>query len=456
MPKLENFPSIIKIDRNPYPKNGLIYEVNDDYVCIYYSNKDDKRPIKCGNAEEWTKPDNSAYTSIDELVIDLDDYLFSLPSGGIVSPENSSYDALGATGDTSNFVGDWVEADQYPSIVVAVATDQPGIYYIEFSPDGVYADSTLTRYYRVGQINIPHRFTITRKFVRVRFINSGDAQTYFRLQTILGAQTDLNAPIDSVLAKDFDALCTRPTDYRLEIALGRRQGATLWNKFGYNEDIDTGTEVLASWGGTFTPLLTATTLSIVSTDATDDIAGTGAQKLVIIGVDENRNAQTEIIDMDGLTPVVTTSQWLGINRMTIFLAGTDIMNNGTITATAVTDASIQAQIPAENGVTQQCIFFTADKHQALADWLFINTLRQAAANPKITAVGWVYSAVSNARYEVFNVGVDTAVDNTLTLSPSQAFVIGESSVFWIEITTDKANTIANGRFSLVEIEDVDL
>ena len=82
-------------------------------------------------------------------------------------------------------------------------------------------------------------------------------------------------------------------DYNTEVALGKVAGAELWNKFGYNQDIDIGTEVIASWGGTFTPLTTATALTMSSTSADDDDGGTGCNSIVIYGIDENRNSVSQ-------------------------------------------------------------------------------------------------------------------------------------------------------------------
>lgn len=372
---------------------------------------------------------------------------------GFVSTDNSTSTLLAAA---AAYTGTWEDVSVYDSVTVAVKTDQDGTFSIQFSPDGTNQDSTLTRYYRTGQIEAPHRFTVTRKFMRVVFTNTSAAdQTYLRLQTIVGDKGELNAPSDSTLAQDFDATVVRPTDYNSEVALGRRQGATLWNKFGYNADIDIGTEVIASWGGTFVPMTTARTLSIVSTDVDDTDADTGAHGVVVYGVDENRESVTEVVMLTGTTPVVTTSTWLGVNRMALFRSGSSKVNEGTITATATTDATIQAQIPAGEGTSQQCIFFTQVNHQAITEWLTINTLKQSGANPVVTLKGWVYSAVSNSKYEVFRESIDSAVENHGILAPPLPFPIGERSCFWLEATTDKADTIVNARFSLIEVRDTD-
>jgi hypothetical protein len=51
--------------------------------------------------------------------------------------------------------------------------------------------------------------------------------------------------------------------------------------------------------------------------------------------------------------------------------------------------------------------------------------------------------------------MDTSVNNTIDLSPQLPFPIGESSVVWMEATTDKADTIIKGRFSGILVRDVD-
>jgi len=375
---------------------------------------------------------------------------------GAVDANNSSTTPLNAAGV---FTGTWVDCSAHSDISVSVTTDQDGTYQVQFSPDGSNADSTLTRYYRTTQINVPHVFEITRKYVRVVFTNtSAGNQTYFRLQTILGSRGLLNIPIDSTISQDYDSISVRPTDYRYETALGRRQGSTTWNKFGYNSDIDIGTEVIAAFGGSFTILSAASTLTIVSSSADDDgaPAGIGANSVVIYGVDANRASQTEVVTLNGITNVVTATTWLGINRVAVYLAGSSQANVGLITVTATTGGSTQATIPVGEGSTQQSIFFTQANHILLADYLLLNGEKTGAgASPKIRFKGWVYSAVSNCKYLVLNKLLDTSAASSIELTPSQPFVIGEQSVLWFEATTDTNDTFASCRFSGIEVRDVD-
>lgn len=370
-----------------------------------------------------------------------------------VSSVNSSTTPLANAGV---FTGEWEDVSSSGSVTVAVTTDQPGSYSIQFSSDKTNIDSSLMRYHKDGEIHAPHRFTVTRRYFRVVYTNnSGSDQTYFRLQTLLGDRQPLNAPLDGTLAQDFDAVVTRPTDPNDEIALGLRQGNSLWNKWGYNKDIDIGTEVVAAFGGTFTPLTTATTLTIASTSTDDDDGGTGVNSIVVYGIDANREEQTEVITMNGTTNVVTTSTWLGINRVAIYLAGTGKINAGTITVTATTGGSTMANMPVGEGVTQQCIFHIPVSHRFLAKWLWINVLnnnKNATLNFKLK----VYSAINNATQNVFDLDVDTSkVTEPISVNPSVPFPIGESSVMWLECTSDTADISVNARFSGQLYKDVD-
>ena len=257
------------------------------------------------------------------------------------------------------------------------------------------------------------------------------------------------------MSQDFDALAVRPTDFNYEVALGRRQGATLWTKFGYNDDLDIGTEIVAAFGGTFNPLFTASTLRFVSGSIADDDGSTGANSVVVSGVDANRVEQIEVVTLNGTSNVDTITTWLGVNRVAINLAGSGRKNAGLITCTAITGGTTQGTIPIGEGTSQQCIFFTKTDHQALIGSFIFKANKLSGSSPTVTFIVWVYSAVSNAYYEVFRYRLDTAVENHLDMELKNPLIIGEKSAVWIEATSTAANTLVSGRFSLIEFRDID-
>lgn len=372
-----------------------------------------------------------------------------------VNSTNSSTTPL--TGGAT-FTGEWTDVSGYNSTMVAVKADADGSYAVQYSPDGVNADSVLTRYYRTAEINPPHRFTNTRQYMRIVYTNGSSAQSVFRLQVMLGDFTALNAPLDGTLSDDFDATAVRPTNYDDEVVLGLRQGHSANLKFGYNDDVDIGTEVIASFGGTFTPLSSATTLTVVSSSTDDDgsPAGIGAQTLLITGIDANRKLQTEVVTMNGTTNVVTSNTWLGVNRVVVLAAGTSKANVGNITITATTGGSNQAYIPAGKSVTQQLIFHTQAGHQGLIRRITINAVRLAAGTqPRITVTLKVWNpGVTNAIYDVRRIKADLSVTNDLRRDFDPPLYLSPTDVAWLECTTDQNNTVVDGEMDLIEVRQV--
>jgi len=382
----------------------------------------------------------------------LSTYLNSQPgNGGSIDADNSTTTPLDFE---FTFTGEWTDVSAYSSLVVAVKTDQNGIIYIDFSPDGVNVDSTLTRYYRTDQIEPPHRFTITRKYARVRFANdSGSNQTYIRLQTLLGNQTDLNSPADSTLSQDFDAQQTRPTDFKIEVAAGLRQGRTTWNKWGYNDDVDTGSEeIVASWGGVATLPPTAQTVDFVSTSSSDASGGIGMNSIVIYGVDSNYEEVIEVLALNGLTTVTSVNTYIGINRVAPYLCGTSKYNVGTINGTQTTSAIQVAQIPATLCSTQQCIFYCQAGHTFMASYIDINVVKLSGGggSPTSTIRGYVFSPVANANIQVFKIKVDTSIENTVQIMPTEPFAITEKSTLYFTAETDTNNTSVDIRFGGID------
>lgn len=248
----------------------------------------------------------------------------------------------------------------------------------------------------------------------------------------------------------YSGVVTAPSrDYFHEIAHGNVAGASIWNKFGYNPDVDTGSEeIVSSFGGTESIMETADTLDVVSDSASDDSAGTGARTIQIIGIGEGSVEQTEIVTMNGLTPVTTTNTWLGVNRLIVLSAGTGERNAGTITIDDTSNSvGIQASIPAGDSVTQQCIFHTPVGKTFMGSYAWINILKVAGGgSPRVTIRAWSYSRLTDVHYEVFRADFDTAVSNTNPVPQPIPFAIGGREVLYWTAETDTNNTVVVVRF----------
>jgi len=146
-------------------------------------------------------------------------------------------------------------------------------------------------------------------------------------------------------------------DFYLAVAKGDFTGYTKVNKFGYNDSIGSSNfEVIWETGGTYPYQSSAVTVDVVSDNANDDVAGTGARTLKIQGLDGSYNLAEETVDMDGTATVTTTQTFLRVFRMSVETAGTSGNNEGDITVTYTGGSDVAATISAGNGQTLMALY----------------------------------------------------------------------------------------------------
>lgn len=135
---------------------------------------------------------------------------------------------------------------------------------------------------------------------------------------------------------------------------GPSEHLSIIGKFGYNEDIDSGTaEDVWDAGGTRHIFTSAETFNVVSSNTNDTSAGTGARLVAVQGLDADGFEQTEVVTMNGTSNVATTNSFLDINRVTVVTAGSNNTNAGDITVTGVTSGQLCSQVLAGRGITSQ-------------------------------------------------------------------------------------------------------
>jgi len=143
------------------------------------------------------------------------------------------------------------------------------------------------------------------------------------------------------------------------------------NKFGLNADIDTASapEDLWSGGGKYVFPNTAGTLDISSDNAADTVTGTGAQLVVVVGLDENWNLSKEIVALDGTTPITTIDTYIRVFRAYVEEAGSSGVNTGIITCQHNTLGASVAQIDAGEGQALMAVYTVpAGKTAYMDNW----------------------------------------------------------------------------------------
>ena len=151
----------------------------------------------------------------------------------------------------------------------------------------------------------------------------------------------------------------------LEIAEGEVTGHYAVNKFGKSENVDNGVDT-DIWDAAAQPVWLAPTAArihaIVSTSDVDGKTGAptaaGARTVQVYGLQTWGTAETsEVVTLDGTTPVNTGSAYVIIHRMKVLTSGASGPNVGTISATAAApDSTVTAYIQIGVGQTLMAIY----------------------------------------------------------------------------------------------------
>lgn len=361
-----------------------------------------------------------------------------------ISENNSSNIPLNS-GET--FIGSG-ETNGYDNVLVFVKTDVDGILYVELGIDvggTIFWDTSIRYVHKFNHISVPHNLVKGSRYFRVRFENtSNENQSYFRLISTYGTFNALSISLNQTLAQNYDAISTRPTDNFSEVSLGRREGVESFIKYGYNLDFNTTPEILAAFGGTYTPMLSGESLQIESTSGDDTIGGVGANSLLIIGLDENRMSQTEIIEISGTSSINTVKLWCGINEVMVYTVGNTTTNVGTISLTS-SSFGIQGSLPIGTSITKQLIFHSAKNTKALVYGYIFDATKSLGVEADVEIKAYVYNHLNGVKIEAFDGLINTGSASSLIHDFRVPFTINPSSTWWVEVSVSGGDGLINGR-----------
>jgi hypothetical protein len=147
-------------------------------------------------------------------------------------------------------------------------------------------------------------------------------------------------------------------DFPLMAGAGRIAGQSSVTAFGYSSNTASVTNVnlwqpQVAWALATTPV----GIEYVSTSASDGVAGTGARKILVIGVGPAFALQIETVTMNGTTVVASAYTWMAINTMVVFDNattgfGSALGNVGDISAKVTGAGALHGFITAGFGVSQ--------------------------------------------------------------------------------------------------------
>lgn len=136
-----------------------------------------------------------------------------------------------------------------------------------------------------------------------------------------------------------------PGLFSIEIAKGALAGYTPTGFIGSNPAIGNSFETAWDVGGNFSYPTAGETWELLSDNANDTFLGIGARVVLISGLNDSFIETVEIVNLSGLTPVVTTTiDWFRIYNIIVVSSGSSEFNEGTITLRGSGGGLIRSQI----------------------------------------------------------------------------------------------------------------
>jgi len=178
-------------------------------------------------------------------------------------------------------------------------------------------------------------------------------------------------------------------DLALEVPAGSFSDKAAVNKFGRSNNVDQeDTDIWDRANETNDQAIwvaptAARVHNIVSTSAVDDgtdITTAGANAVQVYGLDASWDLQNENVIVAGTSSLPTTGSYIRIFRMVVTGASDGGTNTGTITATAVTDATVTAQIQPGAGQTLMAIYTVPNAKTAYMTQYYCSMEKGTPAN----------------------------------------------------------------------------
>ena len=226
---------------------------------------------------------------------------------------------------------------------------------------------------------------------------------------------------------------TEPFD--LQVARGQIMGHSIVSLFGYQSSVTTTAIPIWENATTYTYITTASTLTLVSTSASDDTSAL----IVISGLDANFAPISETLAMNGVTGVTTVNSYFRVNSLLMVSPGTS-QNTNVGTITLKQSSNIVAQINAGIGKSQSTIYTVPAGYSFYLDLAEVNTSNSYTGSTIIT---YKVQAINNNTGVKLNVLQQPFVSIYTANRSSDPFIYPEKTdIQWQLITS--TGTIAAG------------
>lgn len=154
--------------------------------------------------------------------------------------------------------------------------------------------------------------------------------------------------------------------------------------FGYSSSIGTTRVGISPGAFPVTFPSEAGKVQCSSSSANDTLAGTGARKIVITGLDANYDEIVEEVELAGQTGALTTKDFIRINGAYVSAVGTGLKNAGNIWL-SVAGTTLTAGVP-QGDANKLGIIATGDNKSAMA-WATVPNGHRAHISCALVSVG---------------------------------------------------------------------
>ena len=176
--------------------------------------------------------------------------------------------------------------------------------------------------------------------------------------------------------------------FDLQVARGQIYGHSVVSLFGYQSSVTTTAIPIWENATTYTYITSASTLSLVSTSASDDTSA----KILISGLDSSFNPISETLAMNGTGAVTTVNSYFRVNSLLMVSPGTGQSTNvGTITLKQ--SSNIVSQINVGIGKSQSTIYTVPAGYTFYLDLAEVNSSNSYTGSTIIT---YKVQAINNA------------------------------------------------------------
>lgn len=243
----------------------------------------------------------------------------------------------------------------------------------------------------------------------------------------------------------FDVSRTTSGDYLNDVSKGIVSGREVLNFAGLNSNFNIGTTDLWEQGGQLVYLASEETMNYASTDANDTLLGSGARRLFVSGVNDAGEEVSEVIEMNGLTPVAGSVPMAVINFMFVLadVGGVGAANVGTITATASTSATVQCVIRIQAGISKHGFYRIPAGKNAIIKGIELNGSKTSGGtNPLLRFNIFARFGPTTPWISIFERALDAAKESSLNPPQPLSGVLSAGADIRLSCTTDQNSSFA--------------